>query len=381
MDILKSLYIVVAFGAQPAILALVRYYFQSKCSIDGKKRLKHTEQKFDMINDMNAVRSIIVNMERLIQMDEGNRGISDITLPIGELYQASEELSTSNKIAILTGFPCMIDYNPPTETDGPLGAVAIAVALLKMGKEVIILTDECNEEVLLAAVAASEYGNSHEEKKNKLSLESFPNAANFDSTDMIRLDSIYESIDLILTIERAGPTADGKYRTMRGRDMTHLIAPLDILLRNDSEDDNKRIRSIGIGDGGNEVGMGKVYDSVIKSKSIPNGDLIACTVSTDYLIVSSVSNWGGYALIAATAILWYIKNNNKFPIRFEELKKVVSSMLPSNEEEIRKCQRMVDSGARDGVTGKLGLFVDGMPLEKSLMIIEHLRNCCGEKQK
>ena len=56
-------------------------------------------------------------------------------------------------------------------------------------------------------------------------------------------------------------------------------------------------------------------------------------------------------------------------------------MLPSNEEEIRKCQRMVNSGARDGVTGKLGLFVDGMPLDKSLVIIEHLRNCCGEKQQ
>lgn len=46
------------------------------------------------------------------------------------------------KVAILTGFPCLMDYNPSTETDGPPGAFAIARALIALGKRVYILTDE-----------------------------------------------------------------------------------------------------------------------------------------------------------------------------------------------------------------------------------------------
>ena len=53
--------------------------------------------------------------------------------------------------------------------------------------------------------------------------------------------------------------------------------------------------SVGIGDGGNEVGMGSVYQQVIKS-SVPMAAEIACVVPVDHLLVSSVSNWGSYAL-------------------------------------------------------------------------------------
>jgi hypothetical protein len=52
-----------------------------------------------------------------------------------------------------------------------------------------------------------------------------------------------------------------------------------------------RPRSVGIGDGGNEVGMGKILDTILQS-SIPNASSIACIVPTDHLIVASVSNWG-----------------------------------------------------------------------------------------
>jgi hypothetical protein len=44
-----------------------------------------------------------------------------------------------------------------------------------------------------------------------------------------------------------------------------------------------------------KVGMGKVYESITRS-NIPNSSEIACIAPADYLIVASVSNWGGYAL-------------------------------------------------------------------------------------
>ena len=54
------------------------------------------------------------------------------------------------------------------------------------------------------------------------------------------------------------------------------------------------ITTIGIGDGGNEVGMGKVCEKVIST--VPHGKEIATEVSCDYLVTCGVSNWGGLAL-------------------------------------------------------------------------------------
>ena len=57
------------------------------------------------------------------------------------------------------------------------------------------------------------------------------------------------------------------------------------------------IVTIGIGDGGNEIGMGKVLERV--AVNVKHGSEIGCTVSCDYLITAGVSNWGGYALAKA----------------------------------------------------------------------------------
>ncbi len=62
-----------------------------------------------------------------------------------------------------------------------------------------------------------------------------------------------------------------------------------------------KISTIGIGDGGNEIGMGKVHKRVIDH--IENGQQIASAVTTDHLITAGVSNWGASALVAALYIL------------------------------------------------------------------------------
>lgn len=62
-----------------------------------------------------------------------------------------------------------------------------------------------------------------------------------------------------------------------------------------------KITTVGIGDGGNEIGMGKVHQQVIKH--IQNGRNIASTVATDHLVTAGVSNWGGSALVAALRVL------------------------------------------------------------------------------
>ena len=142
------------------------------------------------------------------------------------------------------------------------------------------------------------------------------------------------------------------------------------------------IYDVTIGDGGNEVGMGKVYHQVATS-SIPNGEVIACVVPTDHLIVCSVSNWGGYALAASIAAVSLLdpdtlnsssSSSSSSTTPSPLLRDRINRFLPSDEEEQLKCTRMVEAGARDGVTGVRGLFVDGMPLAESLRILGALRS-------
>jgi hypothetical protein len=59
--------------------------------------------------------------------------------------------------------------------------------------------------------------------------------------------------------------------------------------------------TIGIGDGGNEIGMGLLPSEIVRD-DIPNGHLIAATTATDHLIVAGVSNWGGWGLLQAMAL-------------------------------------------------------------------------------
>lgn len=144
------------------------------------------------MNRRDLLRDRIRAIEERVQRDEGRRGIGQFMLT-GELYNSATSLLGCNRIGIITGFPCLLDFTPPTETDGPLGAVAIAKALITMGKEVILMTDECNEEPLLACVAGAGLSN------ELLRMESFPPRIKFDDNDMMRLEEIHRFVAHVIS--------------------------------------------------------------------------------------------------------------------------------------------------------------------------------------
>src|SRR5687768_15661338 len=94
----------------------------------------------------------------------------------------------------------------------------------------------------------------------------------------------------------ATPEHWDRCHTMKGRDISAHMQPAHLLF------ENPPCRTIGIGDGGNEIGMGKIAWNVI-NKNIPGGGLVACRIATDYLIVCGVSNWGAYGLAAGVILL------------------------------------------------------------------------------
>merc|ERR1712086_632544 len=166
----------------------------------------------------------------------------------------------SGTVAVLTGFPCVMSATDgvPQETDGPLGAMSIARTLAVLGREVVLITDEINVSVLQAAIDCfAQEGNHGQAFSKHISLESFPPANEWGEAEEERLDELASLVGHIVAVERTGPAADGTYRTMDARDMSSLVAPLERLIVKAAA---RGVTSTGIADGGNEVGMGKVFE-------------------------------------------------------------------------------------------------------------------------
>ncbi|XP_053882193.1 D-glutamate cyclase, mitochondrial isoform X3 [Malaclemys terrapin pileata] len=144
--------------------------------------------------------------------------------------------------------------------------------------------------------------------------------------------------DHLIAIERAGMAADGNYYNARKVNIKHLVDPIDELFL--AAHNIPGVTTTGIGDGGNELGMGKVKEAI--RKHIKNGDVIACDVEADFAIVAGVSNWGGYAVACALYILNTCEIHDRYlrkAIGFPRLSKKANwaSALPSITKDPIRC--------------------------------------------
>jgi len=229
-----------------------------------------------------------------------------------------------------------------------------------------LVTDECNATVFAAATEPLQHD-------SRFSLEIFPPFLS--GTDEKRMEDLARGCGLVIACERAGPAGDGHCYTMRGIDMTAmgLIAPIHRLV--DLARQFNQAPFVAIGDGGNELGMGKVYEHVIDNPKIVQGDKIGCVVAADHLIAASVSNWGGYALATGAALYRNDQDDDGSPQDW------VDRCLPSEQEEIDLLDRCVAVGCRDGVSGLVEATVDGLPLETSLTCLRDIRSAALESQR
>jgi hypothetical protein len=91
---------------------------------------------------------------------------------------------------------------------------------------------------------------------------------------------------LMLSVERPGITADGRYFNMHGRDISAFTAKFDLFFNLGT------CPTIAFGDGGNEIGMGNVNHLLTELPIAPS--ITTC----DELVIATVSNWGVYGVIA-----------------------------------------------------------------------------------
>lgn len=276
----------------------------------------------------------LIKIEEIFAEDAGGRGIGNIKVP-GDFQNAIEDLNNSNKIMILTGF--VIRAAGVGETDGPLGTLSIAKALEDLGKEVLLVTDKFTWHLL-------------EEGKKVLGVKAKVVNVPYENTVSFCRD-LFEDFapDHFLSIERPGKAANGSFHSMRGEDLSDIIPPTDVLMLTAIE---KGIRCTAVGDGGNELGMGKVKEKIFEF--VNHGELIAAEVAADNLILAGVSNWGGHGLVAGLSIL-----NGK-------------NLLHDTNTEKKILEKIVVAGSVDGCTREQVATVDGLSLEKNLSIVEEM---------
>ena len=275
-----------------------------------------------------------------IILDRDRRGISKLRqhLPSDFATEAGQLILDNPGTAIIvTGF-YILDAGY-AETDGPPGAVVIGSALNQLGYEVIHLTDRYCSDIM--DKTGGDYSR----------VVEFPIADDDASIEFARglIDDVKPSV--AIAIERCGFTDEGKYRNMRGRDISDYNARIDHVFHAD-------IPSVGIGDGGNEIGMGNLAEEVTQVDTLVK---IPCVTQTSKLMLASVSNWGGYGL---AAVLSELSGKN---------------LLPSVEEEQALLKQTVDLGAVDGMSALQEYKVDGFTLEENSETVQALHDYLASK--
>jgi hypothetical protein len=237
------------------------------------------------------------------------------------------------------------------ETDGPAGTLVLAKTLRGLGFDPVILTDR---------FCANFF------EWEGLAVEYLP----VDATDAecaAVLDA-YDPVGMI-SVERCGVNVRDGYENMRGVDISAHTAPCDRLFEMvgpgpDVEPTfaafrsalrRRRVPTVGIGDGGNEIGMGNVKHVIANEL-----DLVPCRVTVDSLIVASVSNWGAYGLAAELQRL-----------SRQEVFSMIDDMPVTLKVE-RYLERTVKMGSVDGVTCKHLAHVDGFDASVGLGILDAL---------
>lgn len=272
-------------------------------------------------------------------------------------------LSNGDTVFIATGAgtPPKLPYG---ETDGPVGAAVLARALmLGFGVRVVMVTEvahaapvEAVADIINASLPACEpirtvcfpLGKSAGERFGQALMDEYRPTA-------------------IVFIERDGPNVEGYFHGVRGDcrdpdDVGHVHLLVDMARKTGA-------LTVGIGDGGNEVGFGAVRDEITavhpyggRSQAGHASGVVTVT-ATDVVVSASVSNWGAYAVAAALA--WQLHRPD---------------LLHSTEMDYQLIEATVKAGARDGATSLAEVAVDGIEWEGHGAFVALLRSVISVKR-
>lgn len=318
-------------------------------------------------------REIVDQMELLIRRDPAQRGLISSEekwgpLCPGHLFAAASHMAEHAKcVAIVTGFFIPKGTPPAAETDGPLGAMLLAHSLATAGIRTVVITDSLCGSAVRAMATAYHYPTT-DVLECQLSLEKW--------CLQFWMTSLGKQVTHLISLERVGPshTLDsmrmqprlqdvpealyeqlvpektrGHCHNMRGDIIDSQTAPLHRLFEI-AKETRPDVMQIGIGDGGNEIGMGMIpWEELARRLSGELSPRIPCRIATDWNIIAGTSNWGGYALAAATLAMRGASQS--------------LSQYTREQQEAALIYSVEHGPSVDGVTRQLEPTVDGLPFD------------------
>lgn len=239
---------------------------------------------------------------------------------------------------------------PKGEVDGLLGTAALArVLCLGCRANVVILTEERVEEPLRAACegAGLNFVSDGPEMANSVRFRAMPigdDACQKQVEELLAADPT-----AVIAVEKLSPNDKGVIHGVTGISYHEVHANPKYLV---DEARSRGILTVGIGDGGNEVGFGAIQDTV--ATVMPAGTTCLCgcgggsaaAVATDVLVAAAISNWGAYGVSAM--MCWLLETPEH---------------LVTDDDVDRMLRDVVRAGAFDGCFARPVLCDDGVPLD------------------
>jgi hypothetical protein len=251
---------------------------------------------------------------------------------------------------------------PKGESDGPPGAASLARILYRgLGAVPVFVNEACHADPIVASSEAAGLMVKPFDQALKRHLgAAIENAPTDQSLVKAWIAEIFAKYKpkAVVAAERLGAGADGNVHTATGLPLTGpkslfegCIDIGDVV----TEANKRKLFTVGIGDHGNELGFGTIYNTVVKT--MPRGKALATVVKTDVVIPAMMSNWGCYGIEACLAYL---------------LKK--PQLIHSPEMEKRIVQACLDAGGLEAMYCTTEFLVDGLDGETSMACMQILGN-------
>lgn len=313
-------------------------------------------------------------LDALVSLDLGGRGVEHLYRAARERQRSSLVGAAADALAaiperanvfVTTGSVSRAWISPTIgENDGPAGLAAIVRALSLAKKALCIAFVEATLIETTSAILTSAGLTVLPYEQAKIArddgslavvcVEPFPlDEASAKETSKVLIDRYRPA--LFFSTERVGRNVDGIYCSMRGIDYGIGRARIDFLF---DEAIARKIPTVAVGDGGNEIGMGVVAEAVRKHVKFgdqrPDGSAgIGAVTETDVLVTAACSNWGCYAIAGAFAV---------------RMGKPTLAHSPAREAALLR--RGVDVGLINSVANVIDGNVDGIPEATHLAIVQ-----------
>ncbi|WP_293863959.1 glutamate cyclase domain-containing protein [uncultured Alsobacter sp.] len=272
-----------------------------------------------------------------------------------------ERIKPGDTVFLVTGagyLPTM----PKGESDGPPGAAALGRVLYKgLGAVPVFVVEPNHVDVMEACARAAGLGlrsfaHARDQRLGAAIVSPPPEQAAVAAW----IDHCVAEMRpaAVIGVERLAPGKDGAIYAAKGLPLSGPNAINEGLI------DMSGIMpaaartgalTIGIGDHGNELGFGAIYDTVVAT--MPHGDRIATTVAADLVLPAMNSNWGSYGVEACLAFL---------------LGRADLMHAPDMEERILR--RAFEAGVLEAMAFSGEFLVDGLDGETSVSVVQFLGN-------